>query len=479
MSDRKDEDLRVTGTDSAEEDVAAPVPDADPAEDFLGLTDEIIREVTEALSEEDIARVDAALVGLHYADIADLIEQLPPEDRRRYVELRGAQLDPEILPELDEDVRAEVVNDLGLDAVVNALEALNSDDAAYVAETLPDELRDRALGALSARNRVLIEQTLNFPEYSAGRLMQREFVAVPSFWTVGQTIDYLRDDPDLPDNFLDIFVVDPKFRPLGKLPLNRLVRTKRPVRLTEIMDETASPLPIEMDQEEVAFRFRQEDWVSAMVIDQAGRLVGVITIDDVVDVIDEEAEDDLLRLGGLQDDDLYAAVVDTTKARFWWLLVNLGTAVTASLVIGVFEGTIQQVVALAVLMPIVASMGGNAGTQTLTVAVRALATKELTMTNATRIVGKEVLVGLLNGMIFSVATAGVAWLWFGNVQIAFVIALAMVINHIVAALAGILIPLGLDRFKVDPAVASGVFLTTVTDVVGFFAFLGLAALWLL
>ena len=337
--------------------------------------------------------------------------------------------------------------------------------------------------AIPATDRALIEEGLAYPEDSAGRLMQRELVAIPTFWTVGETIDHMRrsaeDRPDaLPNDFYDIFVVDPGYRPVGSIPLSRLLRTRRPVPLTDIMQTEMRVIDTNTDQEDVAFLFRQRDLTSAPVVDGGGRLAGVITIDDVVDVIDEEYEDDIMRLGGVIQDDLYSAAVETVRSRFTWLLVNLGTAIVASLVIGLFDATIEQMVALAVLMPIVASMGGNAGTQTLTVAVRALAMKELTAANAMRVIGKEILVGAVNGVLFAILTGLVAWAWFSSLPIALIIGLAMIINMIVAAFAGALIPLALERAGVDPAVASGVFLTTVTDVVGFFAFLGLAA-WLI
>jgi magnesium transporter len=313
--------------------------------------------------------------------------------------------------------------------------------------------------------------------------MQREVVAVPTFWTVGQTIEFLRRcaerDPDrLPADFYDIYVVDPAFHPVGSIPLSRLLRSRQTTPVTELMTTSLRMLNTGTDQEEVAFLFRQRDLTSAPVVNTEGRLVGVVTIDDVVDVIDEEFEDDIMHLGGVSGDDLYRHTFTTVRLRFSWLLVNLATAVLASLVIGLFEATIEQVVALAVLMPIVASMGGNAGTQTLTVAVRALAMKELTTANALRVIGKELMVGIINGSLFAVIAGGIAWLWFGSALISLVIGLAMIANLIVAALAGAAIPLLLERLQIDPAVASAVFLTTLTDVVGFFVFLGLAA-WLI
>jgi magnesium transporter len=309
--------------------------------------------------------------------------------------------------------------------------------------------------------------------------MQRELLAVPSNWTVGETIDYMRAAKDLPDDFYDLYIVDPKHQPIGYVPLSRAMRTRRPVKLTDIMNDDMKIVPVAMDQEEVAYLFRQYGLVSAPVVDDAGRLVGVVTVDDVVHIIDEEAEEDLLKLAGVQETDLYSAVLDTTKARFGWLLINLFTAVAASLVIAQFENTLERIVALAVLMPIVASMGGNAGTQTLTVAVRAIAMRDLSTRNALRFVGKEIIVGLTNGLIFAVLAGMMAWIWFDAPMIGVIIAAAMVINLVVAALSGALVPLGLEKIGVDPAVASSVVLTTLTDVIGFFAFLGLATLFLL
>jgi magnesium transporter len=442
----------------------------------FGLAQDFVDEVRAALEDEHQDRLLELVSPLHYADAADLIEQLKASDREDLIRHMRGGFNPEILLELDEAVRDEIIDVLGYRDLTAAILELDSDDAVYLVDQLDEDERRLVLDALPAHDRKVIEQGLSFPEWSAGRLMQRELVAVPSYWTVGETIDYLRSNARLPDEFFVLFVVDARHRPIGVVMLHALLRTRRPVRLRDIMREKIHPVTVDTQQEEVAFLFRQKNLLSAPVIDHSGRLVGRITVDDVVDVIDEEAEEDMLALGGVSDTDLYRAVLDTAKARFRWLLLNLGTAVLASYVIGMFEATLEKVVALAVLMPIVASMGGNAGTQTLTVAVRSLAMKELNADNAMRIVGKEMLVGVLNGLGFAVLTAGVAYVWFGQMQLGIVIAAAMVINMLVAALAGITIPLGLERFKVDPAVSSGVFLTTVTDVIGFFAFLGLAAL---
>ncbi len=453
------------------------VPRADDrAEEALALTPDLVRDVLEA---GDAEAIRARLAPLHAADVADLLERIAPDERSTVLEaLRGA-LDPDILAELDETVRGEVVDRMAPQELAQAVAGLDDDDAADVVADLDDETRRDILARLPQADRIAVEQALTFEEDTVGRLMQRATVVVPAYWTVGEAIDYLRADASLPDIFFDIFVVDPRHRPVGSLPLSRILRNRRPVGLAEIMDDEPVVLPVSMDQEEAAFLFRQQDLTSAPVVDESGRLAGVLTIDDAVDVMDEEHEDDILKLGGVYEDDLYHAAATTAAKRFPWLLVNLATAVLASVVIAQFEATIEAVVALAVLMPIVASMGGNAGTQTLTVAVRALATKELSATNATRIVVKEVLVGGFNGMLFAAIAAALTFAWFGNWQLGAVIAAAMVVNLLVAGLSGVAIPLALDRMRIDPAVASSVVLTTVTDVVGFFAFLGLAAAVLL
>ncbi|HSO43308.1 MAG TPA: magnesium transporter [Rhodospirillales bacterium] len=443
----------------------------------------VVDAVEEAIERDDHDEVRALLEPVHDADVADLLQNLSSDERRTVVEALRRDFPPDVLAELDERVRDEVIEELGIAETVNAVRELETDDAVHIISELEEDQQELVLKAIPPQDRTLIEEALAYPDYSAGRLMRRELVAAPVFWTVGDTIDHLRAtaeaDPDaLPDEFFDIFVVDPGHRPVGSVSLSRMLRARRAQPMTGIMTTDLKVIDATADQEDVAFLFRQRDLTSAPVVDAGGRLVGVITIDDVVDVIDEEHEDDIMRLGGVREDDLYSASVETAQSRFAWLLVNLGTAILASAVIGLFDATIEHMVALAVLMPIVASMGGNAGTQTLTVAVRALATKELTEANALRVVGKEVLVGAMNGFLFAVITGIIAWLWFSNSGLGLVIGLAMIVNLIVAGLFGALIPLALDRIKIDPAIASAVFLTTVTDVVGFFAFLGLGA-WLL
>lgn len=414
---------------------------------------------------------------LHEADLADLIEALPSAERTRLVALLGSDFDFAALTELDESVRLSLLENLPVDTVAEGLSELDSDDAVYILEDLPVDDRIEILDQIPALERVVLQRSLDYPEESAGRRMQTEYIAVPPFWTVGQAIDYMRDTEDLPESFYELFVVDPSYRLIGTVALDRLLRTKRPVSVSDIMGETAHTVQAEEDQEEVARTFERYNLVSAAVVDEAERLVGVLTIDDIVDVIHEEHDEDMKRMGGVGDEEISDNVLNAVKSRFIWLMVNLGTAVLASVVIGMFDATIQQMVALAVLMPIVASMGGNAATQTMTVAVRAIATRELDAYNVRRIIMREGTVGLINGVLFAVVIGIVAGLWFGNAALSLVIAIAMVVNMIFAGFAGILIPILLDKLKADPAIASGVFVTTVTDVVGFFAFLGLAAWW--
>lgn len=440
--------------------------------------------VGEAMADNDPECVLRLVDDLHYADVADLLERLSREERCQFVDVVREQFDPEVLAELDDTVRDEVVAHLGVREVASALSELDSDDAVDVLEEMDEEQQRAVLDHIPDEERTLIEESLSYPDDSAGRLMQREIVTVPGHWNVGQCIDFVRriaeeDQGGLPSVFYDIFAIDARHHPVGSIALSKLMSTRRQVPVTEVMDEDMQEIYVNTDQEDVAFMFRQRDLVSAPVVDANGRLVGAITIDDVVDVIHEEHEEDIMRMGGVTEDDLYNAAVSTTRTRFSWLCVNLLTAILASVVIGLFDATIEQVVALAVLMPIVASMGGNAGTQTLTVTVRALATKELTGSNAYRIITKEVIVGVFNGVIFAVLTGLVAWIWFQSPELGGVIAVAMVINMIVAGFSGAAIPIALDKFGADPAIASSVFLTTMTDVVGFFAFLSLAALVLL
>jgi len=443
-----------------------------------GIRSEFLYAVAAAVDDGDAARVRELALPLHAADLADLIELLRPEQRGTLIATLGSDFDAAALPELDESVRDQVLEVMPAEQVAEALQQLDSDEAVYVIEDLDKEEQSDILAKLPSFERAALERSLEYPEDSAGRIMQTDLIAVPPFWSVGQTIDYMRLAEDLPDRFYEVFVVDPGYHLIGSVALSRLLRSKRPVTIEQITERDIRPIPAEADQEEVARQFERYNLTSAPVIDQDKRLVGVITADDVVEVVQEEASEDILKMGGVAGESVADSVWRTARHRFTWLLFNLFTALLAASVIGLFEATIEQMVALAVLMPIVASMGGNAGNQTMTVTVRALAMKDLGSANALRVIGREAAVGLLNGIVFAVLLGTVVYLWFGNDELGLVIAAAMVVNFFVAALAGILIPLTLDHFDIDPAVASVVFVTTVTDVVGFFAFLGLAALWL-
>ncbi len=422
----------------------------------------------------------AEMEPLHPADIADLLEQVNAFDRRRLLELYGPEFDGDLLSELDESIREEVINLLHPEVLAEAVRDLDSDDVVDLVEDLEDHQQEAILEVLEDSDRVAVQQSLTYPETSAGRLMQREVVMAPEHWNVGEAIDYLRDQDDLPEQFYHITLVDPRLKPVGNVSLGMLMGSRREILLTSIVEDTFHIIPVNQDEGDVAYAFNQYHLISAPVVDEDGRLVGMITIDDAMVVLDEEHEEDILRLAGVgEESSLSDKVIDTTKRRFPWLAVNLVTAILASLVIAQFDKIIAQFVALAVLMPIVASMGGNAGTQSLTVAVRAIATKDLTGSNVWRVIRREVLVGLINGIIFAVVMGIVGVLWFGGPELGFIIAAAMVINLVVAGLAGTVIPVVLDRMGIDPALASGAFVTTVTDVVGFFAFLGLAAVVLL
>ena len=445
-----------------------------------GVDESLVRTCEIALSAGRIDELDGLIDGLHASDLADLLEALSSDSRRILFDHVRDRLDPELLTHLDDVVREDVLEQLEPAEVAAVITELDTDDAIDVFEDVAVADQASVLARLSPSDRALVEQALSYPEDSAGRLMQHELVTVPKDWSVGNSIDYMRARAaDLPRDFYEIYVVDDDRHPVGTIPLSRLMRNQRDVRIDDIMLTDLRSAYVEMDQEEAALMFRQYALLSAPVVNERGQLVGVITADDIVHVIHEEAEEDILRLGGVREDDFYEAVLDTTRARFSWLLVNLGTAIIASLVIGLFDAAIEQVVALAILMPIVASMGGNAGTQTLTVAVRALAMKELTAANAARIMGKEVVVGGINGLLFALMIGLVAWLWFGEPVIGLIIGAAMMFNLLIAGFAGVTIPLALERMRIDPAVGSAVVLTTITDVVGFVSFLSLAAIVLL
>ena len=437
----------------------------------------LLAQIGAAIADRDTITLKREVDDLHQSELGDVLEALHPEQRRALVELLGSDFDFSALTEVDEAIRLDIVDNLPNAQIAQAVQELDSDDAVYILEDLEKEDQDEILSQLPFTERIRLRRALDYPEETAGRRMQTEFVAVPPFWTIGQTIDYMREDKNLPERFSQIFVIDPGFKLVGAIDLDQILRTKRAVKVEEVMHETLHAIPATMDQEEAAREFEQYNLLSAAVVDENGRLVGVLTIDDVVDVIQEEAEEDLLRMGGVGDEELSDTVLATSRSRVPWLLVNLLTAFLAASVIGLFDHTIEHIVALAVLMPIVAGMGGNAGSQTMTVTVRALATKDLDIYNAARIIRRELGVGFINGIVFAVLIGMVAGFWFRDPNLGGIIAAAMIINMFAAALAGILIPLVLDRFKIDPAVASAVFVTTVTDCVGFFAFLGLATWW--
>jgi magnesium transporter len=439
---------------------------------------EFVEEIAHAIEAAETSLLRAIVAELHEADLGDLIGALAPEDRVRLVELTGRDFDFSALNEVDEAVREEILEELPPETVAEGVRELDSDDAVELLETLDQEDQEQILEKLPLPERVALERSLLYPENSAGRRMQTEFIAVPQDFTVGQAIDYMRETPDLPDRFYEIYVVDKDQHWQGAVPLDVLLRTRRPVPLAELTDEDRRRVSVLEDQEEVARMFGKYNLVAAPVLDTQDRLVGVITVDDVVDVIEEEADEDLKALGGVTSgEELSDPVLTIARGRFNWLLVNLATAFLASSVLGLFEGQLEQMVALAVLAPIVASQGGNAATQTMTVAVRALATRELGSANAWRVVMRETFVGLVNGLAFAVITGIAAVAWFRIPGLGIVIGLAIIVNLVAGALGGILIPIGLERVRADPAVASGTFVTTVTDVIGFFSFLGIATLW--
>ena len=449
-------------------------------DDAYALNPKAVAAILYAVDISDRDQLVELMEPLHAADIADLLEQINAFDRMRLIKLYGQELDGEILTELDESIREEVINLLNPEVLADAVRELDSDDVVDLLEDLEEDRQTAILEVLEDSDRVAVQQSLTYPEYSAGRLMQREVVMAPEHWNVGEAIDYLRNTEDLPEQFYHIVLVDPRLRPVGNVPLGTLMSSRREVMLKSIVSDTFHVIPVTRYEGEVAYAFNQYHLISAPVVDENERLVGVITIDDAMAVLDEEHEEDILRLAGVgEESSLSDSVLETTKQRFPWLAVNLVTAVLASLVIAQFEEAIATVVALAVLMPIVASMGGNAGTQSLTVAVRALATKDLTGSNVWRVIRREVMVGLINGLAFAVVMGLVGLVWFGSPALGYVIAAAMVINLVIAGLAGTVIPVLLEKVGVDPALASGAFVTTVTDVVGFFAFLGLAVLVLL
>lgn len=454
------------------------------SEDIVEVLDEITPEqwqvIRAAIQAEDAGALKAALEPVHAADIADLLEQLDADQRTTFLKLYASEFEGDILSEIDESIREEVIEILPPDVLAEAVRELESDDLVDILEDLGQPGRDFILESLETEDREAVQSAMAWPEGSAGRLMQVETVTAPEHFSVGEMIDYLRSAEWLPDQFYHIFLADPEGRPTGYVTLGRVLASRRDVLLKDISEESFRTIRANEDEAEVAHLFNKYHLISMPVIDEAGLLVGAITIDDAMNVLDEEHEEDVLRLAGVSEhSSLSDRVWETTRGRFIWLFINLLTAIFASMVIAQFKEEINAMVALAVLMPIVASMGGNAGTQSMTVAVRALATRELTGKNARRVLWREVVVGVLNGGAFGIIMSFVAAFWFGVPMLALVIAMAMMLTLASAAFAGIVLPIALDRAGIDPALASGPFVTTVTDVVGFFAFLGLASLILL
>ena len=436
---------------------------------------EYIKVVKEKIINNDAIFINNSFKEMHPADAADIIEHLTENDRENLIKLSSFKIDPEVFIELNESIQSEIVKYLPTNSIIDIIKNLESDDAIKILENLDEQNKETLLNSLPPKDRFALKESLSYPEDSAARLMQREFTAIPNNWSVGQTIDYLRENKDLPDEFLEIFIVDSEFKPIGTVPASKVLRTSREAKMQSIMLETQLSIPVDMDQEEVGHIFENYNLNSACVVDKSNKLVGMITSDDMLTVLKEEAEEDTLRLAGVGDEEITDGVFTKTKRRFNWLLLNLLTAFLATWVISIFGATIEQMVALAFLMPIVASMGGNAGMQTLAVTVRAIATNDLSENNFVKTVTKEFAIGVLNGIIFAIISALIVQLWFKDIYLSLIISISMVLNMIVAGLFGILVPVSLKRFNVDPAIASSVFVTTITDVIGFLSFLGIGA----
>ena len=440
---------------------------------------EYIKVVTDKITNNDALFITNSFKEMHPADAADIIEHLGESDREKLIKLNNFRIDPEVFIELNESVQSEIIKYLSSDAIVRILKNLESDDAISILENVEEKDKNAILSSLPPKDRFALLEGLSYPEDSAARIMQREFTAIPSNWSVGQTIDYLRENKDLPEQFLEIYIVDENFKPIGTVPSSKVLRTARETKMSSIMDDTIFLIPVDMDREEVGNLFENYNLNSACVVDKTNKLVGMITSDDVLTVLKEEAEEDALRLAGVGDEEITDGVVKKTKRRFNWLLLNLATALLATWVISNFGASIEQMVALAFLMPIVASMGGNAGMQTLAVTIRAIAKQELSTSNFNRVVGKEFIIGVLNGIIFAIITAIIVQLWFKEISLSILIGISMILNMIVAGLFGILVPVSLKKMNVDPALASSVFVTTITDVIGFLSFLGLGSYYFL
>ena len=422
--------------------------------------------------------IKSSLKDLHAADIAELLEFLSTNQRTYLLNQLDSEDYTDVLAELDDSIIDQTVNLLQHEKVAKSISDMETDDAVGLIESLEPDTQKKILDKVSAEDREIFNESLNYPEDTAGRRMQKEIVSMPSFWTVGQAIDYLRDEEELPEDFFELFIVDPSNKPLGSVSVSKVLRSNRKIRLNDITIESPIFIPADMDQEEAAMTFEKYSLVSAGVVDKNGRLIGRLTADDIMWVLQEEAEEDILRMGGVIETEMNQGIIKSTRKRFIWLFLNLLTAILASIVISFFDASIEKLVALAVLMPIVASMGGNAGTQTLTLTVRALATKDLVQNNRRKIFSKEISISILNSIIFAIITAVAAQLWFQDFYLSIIVGSAMVVNILSAGFFGFLIPYGLNYFRVDPAIASSVFVTTITDVVGFLSFLGLASIFL-
>jgi magnesium transporter len=439
---------------------------------------EFIKVVTDKITSNDAQFITNSFREMHPADAADIIEHLNQNDRENLIKLNNFKIDPEVFVELNESIQSEIITYLSSDSIVTILKNLESDDAIKILENVEEKEKNTILSSLPPKDRFALLESLSYPEDTAARIMQREFTAIPSNWSVGQTIDYLRENKELPDEFLEIFIVDEVFKPIGTIPSSKVLRTPRDTKMISLMSESQLLIPVDMDKEEVGNLFENYNLSSAAVVDKSNKLVGMITYDDVLTVLKEEAEEDVLRLAGVGDEEITDGVLTKTKRRFNWLLLNLFTAFLATYCISLFGATIEQMVVLAFLMPIVASMGGNAGMQTLTVTVRSLATKDLTKNNFTINVFKEFNIGILNGIIFAIISSLIVQIWFNDQILSMIISISMILTMIVAGLFGILVPVTLKKLNIDPAISSSVFVTTITDVIGFVSFLGVGAYFL-
>tara|TARA_B100001769_G_C22082050_1_gene583120 strand:- start:332 stop:1711 length:1380 start_codon:yes stop_codon:yes gene_type:complete len=444
----------------------------------ITFNNELINELILHSGNRNSEKLNKLIEDLHPADLADLLTFLNSEQRSYTLSILDEETYTDVLAELDDTIIDETIQKLEDKKVIRSISEMDTDDAVNLIESLEPEAQKKLLDQVPTAEREIFEESLNYPEDSAGRRMQKEFVSMPAFWTVGQAIDYLREESDLPDDFFEIFIVDPLNKPLGSVSVSKVLRSARKTQLNDILNDSSKFIKASMDQEEAALLFEQYSLVSAGVVDDQNRLIGRITADDIVWVLQEEAEEDILRLGGVSETEMNQSIFKSTKKRFIWLFLNLLTAILASVVISFFDASIEKMVALAILMPIVASMGGNAGTQTLTLTVRSLATKELVDTNRRKVFVKEISISILNGFIFAVLTSLATILWFNDSSLALIVGAAMIINIFSAGLFGFLIPYSLNYLKIDPALASSVFVTTVTDVFGFLSFLGLASLFL-